>query len=660
MDKGNVARIEDWEDAPFSGGYASLSDLADAEFTGAVTARGAWLFMLNGRVVGIADGSMSTFEGASGTAYEAPHPALPLLFAMQDKGGETEATYYTDDTPLSEVDATLSEGKFTGYVELSENVLSGDYYLVYYGGRSLSVAFVGNAEQLVVDEEALELASDEVGIYEVRSVDLDVRDVPEADDAAAGSEPTPTAPSHDADPSEPDSSEPEKQPPAADAEEETGEGEDGDTPSPHIEEAEGARADDDPLGGQDDRPQQEPGPDPGDVGAESVESEDSPTPSRPTPSEERPTGGSDPRPVENEAASGDPFSEEEAWRETRTIPSLDPEESGAEGNTGVDGVADDRVGGQHSTLEPSQEGVTDAREEELRRAIEAKEKRIAELEEQLEETVEERDQREEERTRLRSRVEELESRLESVGSATGEGQRLDPTEALATTDLFVRYGSKGKATLERAHDGEATKADVTGNLRLEEHTRFDADAAAVDGKPFQEFLDSSLEYRFVNWLVEDLLFEIQDTGNQGGLRDLFDALPKIDRVAFADAITTRDDEGQEISQTFDVVCRDRMGQPLLVADLNDARDPATGEMMGELIQRASSIAAGVDTVTAAFLVTASFFEPDALETAAESTGSGLLNRDSRKSFVKLSRKRGFHLCLVEARRGAFHVAVPEL
>jgi len=59
-------------------------------------------------------------------------------------------------------------------------------------------------------------------------------------------------------------------------------------------------------------------------------------------------------------------------------------------------------------------------------------------------------------------------------------------------------------------------------------------------------------------------------------------------------------------------------------------------------------------------VTESFFEPAALETTGTATSGGLLSREKRASFVKLSRKRGFHLCLVESRSGGFHLNVPEL
>ncbi|MFC6725744.1 transcriptional regulator, partial [Halobium palmae] len=185
MQSQTTEAVTGWDGEPFAGGYAGLHDLADREFTGAVTEGSAWAFMLNGKVVAVVDGAIEAFDGADGTAYRAPDPALPLLYAMKERGGEVRAQYYTNDTPLSEVDSTLSSGNFTGYVELSENVLSGDYYVVYYGGKSMSVAYVGNSRTLVGGEEAFERADDEVGIYDVREASIEIVDVPEPADQGA-------------------------------------------------------------------------------------------------------------------------------------------------------------------------------------------------------------------------------------------------------------------------------------------------------------------------------------------------------------------------------------------------------------------------------------------------------------------------------------------
>ena len=44
----------------------------------------------------------------------------------------------------------------------------------------------------------------------------------------------------------------------------------------------------------------------------------------------------------------------------------------------------------------------------------------------------------------------------------------------------------------------------------------------------------------------------------------------------------------------------------------------------------------------------------------ETAGGGFLSRSDRESFVKVGRKAGYHLCLVEDRNDAFHLTVPEL
>jgi len=49
-----------------------------------------------------------------------------------------------------------------------------------------------------------------------------------------------------------------------------------------------------------------------------------------------------------------------------------------------------------------------------------------------------------------------------------------------------------------------------------------------------------------------------------------------------------------------------------------------------------------------------------METATAATDDGGLLGESRASFVRLSRRVGYHLCLVEARDRRFHVAMPEL
>ncbi|MFC4543811.1 transcriptional regulator [Halosolutus amylolyticus] len=880
MDSRTQERVERWDSRPFSGGYDGLSDLAAADFSGAVTAAGTWLFMLNGRIVGVVDGDIEDFESASGTRYDAPHPSLPLLCAMEERGGETRAKYYTNETPLQEVDRTLQDGSFTGYVELSENVLSGDYYAVYYGGRRMAAAYIGNAERLITGDEAFERADDEVGIYEVLTVDVEVTDVPGTggtdpsdaatdadgaatdaggttsttatetggtadtggatddssaiddatstiesidvggldgstadapeDDAATDSsslmsdidltedptgittteetEPEPTSTGiTDADPESTQTSAP--GPDTADDH-----GLDSTVDIPGVDDAADDEADETASGlpideAEADIDDADPEPGIADDGrdrhgdvrdrnavenatstAPEVESEQAETTESATAtgseadasagiesastetddsasspdlaeveaaaeeldrndiswvadeSDESPAdddaAGATSEPATEEADLEERFQEEEQWREARSIPSIDPDNSetpasprseaqsagGPDGSqqASAGGSGPDRRAGSEQTAtaesrgrseQPSAGGDATGRTQEADRTRSEAQERIAALTERLEQYEEQRDalrakaeelQTERDRLRsknqelvstverLQSRIDELETELdrardaaataETAGTGVDARTELQPQRALSETNLFVRYASKSQPTLERAHGGEANRDEVAGNLRLEHHTGFDAADVAVAGQPYEEFLASTMEYRFVDWLTEMVLFEIRDTGHADGLGDLYDAIPRIDRAELHASISLEDDDTEEVPDqvTFDVVAYDKMGNPLVVANLNDSRSPATEGMLAEMEEAASAVKANYPDLAAAIVVTSSYFEPGALEVTEQATSSGFLTRGSKLSYVNLSRKAGYHLCLVESRSEGFHMNVPEL
>ena len=824
MSTSTVDRTGDWDAVPFSGGFAGLTDLVDDEFSGMVTAGPSRLFMLRGAVIGILDGDIEDFEDADGTAREAPHPALPLLAVMQERADEVRAQYYTEETPISEVDRTLADGNFTGFIELSENVLSGDYYQVYHQGHSMSVAYVGASERLIVDDEAFEQADDEVGIYKVKPVDIEVIEIPEPedkgdDDAAAGEatagaaagasaeqttdpgdeesddEPSGTSEAASADgPTEAEES-------AADtttagstsAETTTGDArsssapaDDGDAGASGTADAQPSMDDAEPSGDAGSTASDS-GPSTSRAGSTSASSESAgsasppgtsdaagaaggaqadasgsgqsgagsqqaePAPDHPAAGGKRQSGSSSGSP----AASGTADSTQgdtggaigPGDLETRTLPSLDPaktasksrqernrrsssvnagaagagvtgaaagaesgesagsqagdasESASAESDQVVEeasaqhparsepepdspadsaehaGVADEADQQTEAAAESTAEQSADATEREASAAtsaaIEEAEADVSRLESELadlrgehEDVVAERDRLESELAEAREEIERLRQRLEdATGMGSEASQKLSPRQAIDDTNLFIRYDSKGEATLEKAHAGDVDKAAVDENMRVEYHTSFDADDAAVDGIGFDQFLTDTVQYRFVDWLVRKLLYEIRDTGNTGTMSDLYDALPKVDRAELNGQVGvqyTEDGQEHRAQIGFDVIVRDRMGNPLMVANLNDSRDPATESMMTDLVRAAERVGESSPSLAGAFLVTRSFFEPGALETAEEATAGGLLNRGKQKSFVNLSRKGGYHLCLVEARNDEFHLAVPEL
>lgn len=750
-----VDTIADWQTRRVDDGYAGLHDLADAGFSGGVSAGDAWLLFVNGTAVSVTDhgdgsptpGDIERFEGASLTAYEAPHPSLPLLAAMKFGDGETRGTYYTEETPLSEVEDTLEDGGFTGYVELSENVLSGDYYTVYQAGRSMHAAFVGSSETLRTDDDAREAAHDEVGLYEVVAASIDVVEIPDAPepeptptpDSAPAATPTPDATEDiepDGDGADPDP-EPESEPESDALDESLTAEAAGDAP----EDAE-ASVDTDPDAGSptadadvDEEPSTPPA---GEVSTAS----DTDTPAEPTtdtepepvepagepptdepsatetPTEETPPTGAISRVTEPDeepdskelvgddaapssgdagvpnAPSSSPASKRASTTErasateqlaARSIPSVDPERTGGSSSTQStrssrtprERKQRDQPRTQQSTrrqeqTQPDSEELDAVREEleTVRESLETAETERDEARAQLEtareelETAEtareeleaERDDLKREVESLRARVDELESQL---GDVATDGESLSAPEAFDGTNLFVRYESKGKTTVETAHDGDGSPAELADNLRLVHHTQFETEGATVEGEPFEQWLYATQQYRFAEWLVGQLVFEIRETDTTSKLSDLYDALPGIDRIELAGSVAVPEG-GEEVDIGFDIVCRDRMGDPLFVADLDASRQPISDGQMASLVQDSGLVCEAESTFAGAFFVSAAFFEPGALETARDATSGSLLSRDSRLSYVKQSRKRGYHLSLVESRDDGFHLSVPDL
>jgi len=688
-----VDRIDDWTERSVAGGYRGLQELAEQEFSGVVRAGDTELYMANGVAVGLRRGSIEDFEAAAVTARETPSPALPLLAVLQERDLDVRDRFYSEQTPISDVDETLADGGFTGYIELSENVLSGDYYVVYHQGRSMSVGFVGESRRLVDGDEAFETANDEVGIYEVRAADIEHIDLPAptSESSAAGGE------------TDDETTERAK---ADDGTTETGEADDETT-----ETAEAAGADDTEFGASPDEREPATSSDKREPAApqesSSAEQETETDPlepvseddrGEPTPdSPEAATGGeshggkqADQSRVAaaddtSEAASGARAVEGTDTLEVQAIPSLDPARTNpVEGTGGV--ASHDR----EPAAQPSGPGATDEdraddsqtasdsgatadtrdtapsgdRVAELEAMLGDRAEEIERLQEELTAATDRRDglreelsEVENERDDLRAEVKRLETELaETASAAPDAGQEMSPTEALTGTDIFIRYYSKGNPTLEDARGGSASRDDVGENLQLEVHTQFERDDVAVGGQTYDTFLTERLEHQFVEWVTHDLLFEIRETSNQTALADLYDVIPQLDHAELNGRVGVDDEDTEQ----FDIVFRNRTGSPLVVANLNDSREAATESMMETVITKAEGVGRSADAFSGAFLVTRSFFDASAIELAGETTQSGLLSRDKRKSFVKLSRKRGYHLCLVEARDENFHLAAPDL
>ena len=680
----SVESAAEWETAPVKQGHDGLRTLAAEGFSGGVTDGRVWAMLTNGRVVGIVDGEVDDLVDADLTAHEAPDPALPLLAVMRERSTQPRAQYYTEETPLSDVDTTLREGGFTGYVELSENVLSGDYFLVYYGGERMPVAFIGGSRRLETGEEAFDRAADEVGIYDVHAVDVSIVGVPGADRSASAvgvdtpmgtgdhksaDEPTDTSTDVPVGPGARDNelrdtdADGDTEPaadgdtePAADGDTDTIDESTADDETDTIDES---TADDptSPPAGTADASE--------DAAASQTEETDA-------------TGAVNAGPeatAEGDADiefTGDVSEDGEGGEED---PTLSPTEADVEAGAaaadavstaaGVDADADEHNRSPDAAAWTGNDDVVAAAERDEERLAALRAER-GDLRERIEALTHERDELRAEVTELQDRLatvererDELRAELASDDNAES-GPRMSAATALSGTNLFVRYRSRADPTLDEALDEGAPREAVDENLRLERHTTFETEGATIDGRPYDEFLPTTLQYRFVEWLVRALPFELRDAAVKRPLGRLYKVIPSFDRAEIDGTVAVRTDDGED-ERSFDVVLRDRKGAPFAVASLFAGREPATEAMLSELVEDAKAAAAANESLGAAVFVTTSYYAPEALELVeAEASSGGLFGRGSGESYVRLDRSHGFHLCLVEARDDDFHLGVPEL
>jgi FtsZ-binding cell division protein ZapB len=730
--------VDDWDTARFDGGFRGLEELEARGFSGAVEAAGNWLFFSDGDPLAVVSdlesvpqqGDIDAFEGADGRTHEAQTPWVAAVAAMLALDGEVRGRYFTADTPLEAVHETLSDGGFTGYVELSENVLSGDYYFVYLDGEVGHVGFVGGSQWLL-GEEAETKAKSEIGIYAVTAVSLPRPELPDppatetdrSDPAVADAPETttdagePADSDSDVDPGADAESEPEDSTPdatAADAgsETETSAAEpDAEPAADRTAEATEESADrqsEEPADNKAESDDQSDAAersataaDSGDAASEATDealSDDGPdaggdrsttTSESATAVDPRRTAGSTPKTSQRNSSGIESVT-------TRTVPSLDPENTGrdepeqtsppasapgsgsatSEPSSAPNGTPSSATGGQSTGSETHARSQSSERSEAIREEYEA---RIEEQAEQIETYESEIDDLEAEIDDLEaelgdadSRIEELETELESIErerdeleerlEASGGAARersLSRAEALSETSLFARAIDKGETTLEDAHGGGADREAIDSNLRIEYHTEFEDRNATVEGEPFEAWLRSSDAHAFAEWLVTDLFFEIRSTGATAELGPLYDALPMVDRIGFEETLRVGDGaDGREVA--FDIVARNKKGNPLVVVLFDRQRDPTRAEAIEPLVTDASDVCEAYDSLAGAVAITSSYFESDARAAVEEATSSSLLSRSKHRSYVNLSRTSGYHLCLVEYRDGSFNLTHPEL
>ena len=611
-----------WEDRPVDADRNGFVKLLEQEFNGLVEDQTATrAFFVRGRVVHVEGGSLEAMSRATVTASEADDPGVAMLAAMRTKGPEPRARYYTHETPISTVDDTLRSGGFTGYVSLAEQVVSGAYFLVYHNGKRMPVAYVGTAQRIVTGEEAYELTVNEVGIYEVFPTPIEVQTIEAADRAS---------------PRERDNGVSEAL--SIDL-------------SPGSTEASPARS-----------------------------AAASDAMSAPETASDPPDSDPDPPDSDTLVSAGDASIE------------ADPVASGGDASPDVAPTVEPMATDTPSDRPPGNEAVTSHLQgrlmalEERRRELERDRDDLMRQVTRAEARVEDRDEQIKRLTAeyeaelsdqadiieaherrveaMREEIEQLRTSLAERGVAEEEAIESEERPrrgALEESNLFIRYADKAGPSLRDFRLQNAAIEKVQENLTVETHTNFDPQRVTIDGQPFDEYLHQSTEYKFISWVTGDLLALIDTTGTRGSLGPLFEAITAIDRVELYGEITTSvPDEDEPISRPFDIIARNKVGDPLIIADVNTTTAPTTRAMTRALSEKIMDLAPEIPDIAAGFYVTESFYDPGALQVIADAVSSGIIPRTNKRSYVRIGRGRGFHLCLSERRGEEFYLNVPDL
>jgi len=738
--------IAEWETVPITDGYRGLVTLVEREFNGVITNGNAGIFLLSGNIIGIIDAELEDFEAVSLTAARSPDRGLPLLAVMKEADVDPTAQYYTNEQPLAEAMDTLEESGFTGYIELSENVLSGDYYTIFHGGKSTHVAFVGAGGRLMTGEDAYDQAIDEVGIYAVHQTPVDIIELPESvtavksnnddnpterevddrsakrsstvshqkstntsdrggdDDADAeaqrngndtpkgqaapgtnSSTPVKTADGDsqegieqiDPDPeteteTETETEEWQENPDAwqnpsqlgNNGTEDTTQTADSDIEANEIERVQSSNdesLENGEIDADEDKTASSPAIDETDmtpVGESPEPAEQRPTDARaqdPLLSSEESTQQTVPRasqsqeneptsPVKRTSTSTAPPEDSIPEAENDTIDSSGPSKE-------VDPLAVERLRGRLSAFEERLSVMTEQRDE-LRRRCDT----LSNTNQTLRDRI---DSLEAKREELSRENDELQTELSAVKEVSSNRESLSPMKALSQTSLFIRYDNQKATTLSHIEQDSGSVEDLRENISIEYHTEFDIDEVEIEGELYEPFLHGTAAFGFVRWLVTDVPFQIMETNHIAELGGIFNKLDDIDRVGCREMVQVESVDSS-FEGTFDLVLRNTVGEPLFVADIHSSRQPTAAPRVQTMVEKATQVGKINPTLSGAFLITQSFFEPAALRAATEATTNGLFSWSGRRSYRKLTRKNGFHLSLVERRDESFHFDLPDI
>jgi len=156
---------------------------------------------------------------------------------------------------------------------------------------------------------------------------------------------------------------------------------------------------------------------------------------------------------------------------------------------------------------------------------------------------------------------------------------------------------------------------------------------------------------------------VSSTGNQSVLRDLYDAIPEIDRAEIGGSVSiVIRENGEETREqrSFDLVLRDRMGNPLFVADLNDSRDPRPPGHWSRLSRTVATSPSRTSRSPRRSRYNGELLRAGRVRDRERRGRWRTVQPVEARELREALTQAGYHLCLVEARDGGFHMTVPDL
>lgn len=245
---------------------------------------------------------------------------------------------------------------------------------------------------------------------------------------------------------------------------------------------------------------------------------------------------------------------------------------------------------------------------------------------------------------------------------------------LKIMNLNLKYRSYSKSELNHVVDLGADEVpnyllkEIKQNLYLDLELNQSPKIKLLDKDiDLNKVVNDSVYFKFIEWLVNDYIYQINSTGNTQSLKLLYNAIPAIENIKFFEKVTTDDNKDYEFSIVVHGKAKGEHNKRILfLARIgNGARSDVEN-----FIEDATNVkkkAAKTGDISAAFYISQVPYEVEVSRLFSEKTiepKKSFLTLDASakyKGFVKLGYGKGFHLNLIEYNHETgFKVFLPAL